>query len=306
MARGGAFAAGEARADEGGGRGAGVAEGGAGGGGAGGVAVLELTSTPERMGAWLSSLVAERDVLWMLAKKDFQTRYKRASLGVTWAVAVPLLQAAVMAVVFSRVVRTGTGETFPVYVMAGVVAFSYFASVLSVASTSIVDGSSLTDKVWFPRILLVLVPAISNLVGLIVTLGALLVAMPIFGASFEPRLLLMVPAVILLVGFAAALSSVVSALHVYFRDVRFLVQAALIVWLYATPTLYPLHLLGGLAGVVEADPLTGPIVMLQRATVGGTGPFLVPVLVSIGTTIVLAVIGAEAQRRHDRLFVDLL
>jgi ABC-type polysaccharide/polyol phosphate export permease len=270
------------------------------------VRVLELEARPETRRAWLSDLWAHRDVLDMLARKDFQTRYKRASFGIVWAVFVPLLQAAIMAVVFSRVVRVGSGKNFAVYVMSGVIAFSYFSSVVSAGSTAIVDGSGLTDKVWFPRAMLVVVPALSNLVALAVTTVAVLVAMPIFGIHVGGQIMLFVPAALLLVGLSIGLGLVLGALDVYFRDVKFMVLAAMMVWIYVTPILYPQKLLRGIGPWLDANPLTGVVVLFHMATVGSGGPWVRPVVVSIAVTLVLLVIGAEAQRRHDRLFVDLL
>lgn len=272
----------------------------------GGATVLELTNRPERLGPYWLDLKRHGSVLLVLARKDFQTRYKRASLGVTWAVMVPLLQATVMAVVFARVVRGAGGHGYPTYVMSGIVAFSYFSAVLSTGVTSIVDGSSLTDKVWFPRILLVLVPSLSNLVGLAVTLTALVATMPLFHVAIGFRTLLLVPATALLIAFATSLALVLAALHVYFRDVKFLVQASLMVWMYLTPIVYPIGLLHGIEPVIEANPLTGVVTLFHAATTGTRGPWIVPVTVAVGVTLALAVIGHEAQRRHDRLFVDLL
>jgi lipopolysaccharide transport system permease protein len=268
--------------------------------------VLDIGPAPESRRAWLASLWAYREVLGMLARKDFQTRYKRASFGVIWAVFVPLLQAAIMAVVFSRVIRIGGGKTFVVFVMSGVIAYSYFSSTIGTASTAIIDAATLTDKVWFPRALLVVVPAISNLVGFLVTVLVLLAILPLFSVSIGLQLLNFLPAFLLLVALTVGLSLVLGALDVYFRDVKFLVQAALLVLIYLAPILYPQKLLRHLGPWLDANPLTGVIVLFHMATVGSGGPWVRAVVVSVGWSIGLLVIGAEAHRRHDRLFVDLL
>jgi len=225
---------------------------------------------------------------------------------VLWAVAVPVLQGVVLAIVFSRIVRLGTTEGFATYVFGGVLAFAYFSSTVATSVTAIVDGAGLTEKVWFPRALLVLVPGVANLVSLGVSVLVLIGLMPVLDVGIGPRLVLLVPATALLIGFTTALSLVVSALHVYFRDVKFLVQAALLIWMYVTPILYPKELLGGLAPWADLNPLTGIVTLVHLATVGGDDAWVRPVLVSIAATFVLAAIGLEAQRRHDRLFVDLL
>jgi ABC-type polysaccharide/polyol phosphate export permease len=267
---------------------------------------LLLADRPDSVRDWLTEVWRHRETLGILTRKDFQTRYKRASFGVVWAIAVPALQASIMAIVFSRVVKISSGKDFVVYVISGVVAYSYFSTVLNPASTAIVDGAGLTDKVWFPRALLVIVPCLSNLVGLITTTTVLVVAMPLFHVQYGLRMFLLLPAVLLLVTFAVSLSLVLAALHVYFRDVRFLVQAALLVWLYVTPILYPEHLLGHLAPLVKANPLTGIVGLFHYAVLGHSGASGVELAVSLGATGTLLLLGAEVQRRYDRLFVDLL
>jgi ABC-type polysaccharide/polyol phosphate export permease len=268
--------------------------------------LMVLTEQPSARRAWLTDLFAHREVLGVLARKDFQTRYKRASLGVVWAVAVPLLQGTIMAVVFSRVLRTSTGANFGAYVLSGMVAWSYFSATLGTSSTAIVDGSGLSEKVWFPRAILVIVPGLANLVGLLVSIGVLMASLPVLGSSIDLRVLWMIPAVVLLVAMTMAFALVLSALHVYFRDVRFLVQAALLIWLYVTPVLYPQSLLKGLAGLADFNPMTGVIGLFHRAAVGGRLESTRALVVSVVFTLATFAVGLEAQRRHDRLFIDLL
>jgi lipopolysaccharide transport system permease protein len=266
---------------------------------------LVLHDAPATWSEWWEDLRRHREVLGALVRKDFQTRYKRAALGLVWVVVVPLLQGAVMALVFSHVVKVGGGDGFAEYVLSGILAWAYFAGSVGAATTAIVDGAGLTDKVWFPRALLVVVPCLSNLIGFVVSLLVLIATLPFLGAPLGLHLLVMVPAAVLLVAFTTGLSLVVSALHVTFRDVRFLVQAALLVWIYLTPILYKATLLGSLSHWIDANPLTG-IVALFHVSVGGHEALMRPVLVSVGTSVVLLAIGLEAQRRRDRLFVDLL
>jgi ABC-2 type transport system permease protein len=268
--------------------------------------LLVIEATPATWSAWSADLWRHREVFGMLARKDFQTRYKRASFGVLWAVAVPILQGLVLAVVFSRVARFGGGEGYGAYVFSGIVAFSYFSSTLATGATSIVDGSGLTDKVWFPRVLLAVVPGAANLVSLVVSLVVLIALIPVLGGHFGLALLLLVPGVALLVAFTTALTLVVSALHVYFRDVKFLVQAALLVWLYVTPIIYSKDLLGGLAPWVDLNPMTGVVSLFHRALVAGDDALARPVAIAVAITVALALVGLEGQRRHDRLFVDQL
>lgn len=267
---------------------------------------VTLTDRPVPWSRWWADVWSHREVFAILARKEFQTRYKRASLGIVWAVAVPVLQGAVMALVFSRLARGRGGDDYAAYVMSGILAWSYFSMTAGSTVTSIVEGSGLTDKVWFPRILLAGVPAAANLVGLGVSMVVLVAAVPVLGADLTPRLLLLVPGCALLVAFTTSLGLVLSALHVYFRDTKFIVQAALMVWIWLTPIVYRKSLLGAAAGWLDLNPMTGIVALFHRAVAPDGDPWVRSVVAAVGVTVVLTVVGLAAQRRYDRLFVDKL
>lgn len=268
--------------------------------------ILELDDRPAPLREWLRAMWEHRGVTFVLARKDFQVRFKRASFGVMWAVAVPALQAAVMVFVFSHFIHTKAHVPYGVYVLSGILAWSYFAATVPAGVTSIVDGTGLTDKVWFPRAILPLVPCLSGLVGLGISMILLLIGTPILGAHFGVRILLLIPACMLLVTFTASLALVASALQVYFRDVRFIVSALLMVWLYGTPIMYLESSLGHVGPYLDFNPMTGVITLFRLAVLGPVQPWHRALVVSLVTTIVLLVIGVETQRRRDRVFVDLL
>jgi len=269
---------------------------------------LELTARPTRFVPWMRELWAFREVTAILARKDFQTKYKRASFGIVWAVVLPLLQGIVFVVLLTHIGRfSHLGYSYAAFVLAGNLAWAYFATVAQAASTSIVDNSSMTDKVWFPRTIVALVPSISNLFGLGTSMLILLAAMPIVHAHFTWRLWVLIPAIVLMIAFTVAFSLVTAALHVYYRDTKFIVQAGVLLWFYVTPIIYPAHALGRhIAPWLVLNPMTGIIGLFQFAAAGNFGPMAHAVLVSVAFTVVFMVIGLQAQRRYDRLFVDLL
>lgn len=267
---------------------------------------LVLTPRPQHRTEWLRGLWHYRAVALKLARADFEAKYKRAILGIVWAVGLPLIQATVLAIVFSRLIGIRGDRTFAIYVLSGVAAWSYFSSVITPGSTAIVDSSSLTDKVWFSRAILPTSPVISNLPGLFVTICVVLIGVIPFGGTFGLHTLMLIPAVLLVIAFAWALSMVSAALHVYFRDVRFIVQALMLLWFYVTPIAYPASALGHLGKYMPFNPMTGVVGLFHMAVVGYEPHWRTAVLVSIGTVLVLWAAAVEIYRRRDRLFADLL
>ena len=271
-----------------------------------GDAILIVESRPESRREWLRSMWEHRSVLSWLARADFQVRYKRASFGILWSVAVPVLQATVLVFVFSRFARFDSIDAYPVFVLTGVATWSFFSTYLGTSSTAIVDQSALADKVWFPRAILAIVPGLAALVGFVITLVIIVAVAPAFDAPIGGRIGLVPLAALLALLFTTALALVVSALHVYFRDVRFLIQALLLIWFWLTPVAYPQEFAGGVAPWLAANPMTGIVTLFRLGTVGVDHPWKVSVAVSVGVTIALLALAVEIHRRHDRLFVDLL
>jgi ABC-type polysaccharide/polyol phosphate export permease len=243
----------------------------------------------------------------MLARKDFFVRYRRASFGLIWAVALPLVQAVVLAVVFSHVLRIRTATNYPAFVYSGIVPWIFFSTTLSAASTSIVDGQDMATKVYFPRAILPLVPIGSAIYGyvpaVIILVGIALLGHVHLGLNW----LLLLPATALMVLLTATFSLVLAALHVYFRDVRYLVTAALTVWIYLAPILYPLKWAPNfLRHIIAVVPTTGMVELFRAGSVGADPGWVSSLVVTAVWAVALTAAAALLYRRYDRVFVDLL
>jgi len=270
--------------------------------------VLELTGESTPIGALLTDLWRHRGLLPMLAAKDFHARYRSASLGVLWSVFLPLLQGAVFAVVFTRVVKVpvAPGTSYPVFVISGMVLWSFFTQSLLAGSTSIVDGGAIAGKVYFPRSILPAVPVLANSVSFAISAATLLGLLVVFDVPFRATLLLFPVAMVLTASLAGLMASLLTLLHVYFRDVRYAVQATLLVALYASPVIYPLQEAKGLQGIVLANPVTGALQLARFALFGEAHRIGVALFVTAAWLVVLAVAALFAYGRHERTAVDRL
>lgn len=269
---------------------------------------FELDGSSTRVRALVRDVWRSRDLLATLARKDFFVRFRRTSFGLLWAVGLPLIQAAVLAVVFTRIVRIETGGNYGIYVFSGMLPWTFLSGTVNVGATSIVDGASLATKIYFPRAVLPLVTLGANFYGFLPGIAVLLLGVATIGEGVSSDVVLLVPATILMVLFVAALTLLLSGLHVYFRDIRFMVQAALLAWFYGTPVIYPLdEAVGTLRTILVLNPATGMVTMF-RAAVSDTGTTgLGTALVStVVWTVGLTVLALMLHTRRDRLFVDLL
>jgi ABC-type polysaccharide/polyol phosphate export permease len=255
----------------------------------------------------LRSFWQARELAVTLARRDFYSRYRRAMLGVMWAVAMPVIQASVLALVFTKVARLSLPGNAFVFVYSGTAAWAFFSQGLGIAATSVVDGATLASRIYFPRLVLPLVSVLSGSFLLLLNYTIALIAAWVTGSPITLWALL-VPAsmlLTLLITFLAA--AALSAIHVYFRDTRYFVQAALLVTFYLTPVFYPMTQAPGKLRIVdEINPMTGIIELGRRGTVGAD-PIWVHAVGITGIWIVaLAGLTVWLYSRFDRYFSDLM
>lgn len=268
---------------------------------------FELRGTVTPIRELLRGLWEKRSLIRLLARRDFHVRYRRASFGLLWVVAVPVIQAAVLSIIFSRVIRVQVGTSYPVFMLSGLLPWLFFSMTVTAAVTSITGASGLAAKVYFPRAILPLVVVRSNLYGFGLRLAVVVAAAFVFGVGLSPSIVLIIPGIALMVALAAAFSLVFGALQVYFRDVAFIVTATTQAWFWGSAVFYPITIVpeGPLRSLMRANPATG-MVDLFRAAIVGVAPDWALILYAVAWIAGLLGLAALLYRRFDRVFTDLL
>jgi homopolymeric O-antigen transport system permease protein len=269
---------------------------------------FELSGAPTALRRLLADAWASRSLIRALGRRDFFVRYRRPTFGALWSIIVPVMQAAVLSVVFTRIVRVQTSIPFLLFVLSGVVPWTFFSSTLASAVRSITGGSGIASKVYFPRCVLPLSNVTTAFYGYVPSFVVLLVVALALRIPIAPRWLLLVPASIVLVMLTSVFALVLAALQVYFRDIAFILTAVLQAWFYGSAVFFPVTLApeGPLRTLLIMNPATG-MVELFRASFMGLHPYTVPALCwSLGWIAALAVFATVLYRRYDRVFIDLL
>ncbi len=189
------------------------------------------------MGARLRELVAHREVLVNLVRKELKVRYTASVLGAVWSLLNPVMFLAVFSLVVF--VLGNTVPDFPVFLLSGLLAWNLLANALQAGSRSVIDNANLVKKMAFPREILPLSAVGVALFDFMLQSVVLLLFIAISGHGFRlPELWLYPVAIITMLVFATALALWVAALNVRYRDVGHLLNLALLVWFWATPIVY--------------------------------------------------------------------
>ncbi|MBR4609662.1 MAG: ABC transporter permease, partial [Erysipelotrichaceae bacterium] len=173
-----------------------------------------------------------------LVIRDFKSKYKRSILGVFWSFLNPLLTMTVQFLVFSTFFKANT-QNYPVYLLSGVVCFSFFNECTTMCLTSISGNSRLITKVYIPKYIFPLARTISSSVNLAISLVPLFLACLVLGVAIRPQALLFFYFLVCLIVFSLGIGLFLSVLMVFFRDIQFLWTVLIQIWQYATPIFYP-------------------------------------------------------------------
>lgn len=242
---------------------------------------------------------------WAMSRKNFQVRYKRAVLGILWAVLQPAFQAAVLSFVFLEIFRIHPVPHYPLYVLSGMLPWSFFAASAIAATTAVVDNAALVRKIALP---LTVFP-VSAVGGTGIAFSAslsVLVVTTVFYGTVGWGILLLPAALLLEVAAIVGVALITGAFYVAYRDVRYAVESSLVIGVYATPILYPLSRVPHeLQWILRLNPMTG-ILSLTRAAALDYSVDLASVLSAVGMTALLLGVGLTLFRRRSGEFADLL
>lgn len=274
------------------------------------VATTVVTIRPPR--GWapldLREFAGAHELLYFLVLRSLKLRYRQTALGAAWAILQPLLAMVIFSVVFGRLARLDSeGLPYPVFALAALVPWTYFANALTQASNSLVDQHQLITKVYFPRLLLPFAAVIAGLVDLAIAFILLLLALAGYGIAPSFRLLAAPAFGLLAMASAFAPGVWLAALNVRYRDVRYAIPFLVQIWLFATPVVYsssivperwrPLLGLNPMAGVVDGFRW----MIVSDAPAPSTG-----IVVSVATVAVLLTVGLYYFRRVERSFADVV
>lgn len=190
------------------------------------------------MNTYLKNLFKYKDLFVELVKKDIKLKYRNSALGVLWSMLNPLLMMVVLSIVFMEFFKHNI-PNFPVYVLTGRLIYQYFSEATNFAMDSINVNSQLIRKVYVPKYFFPLSRVVSSLVTTLFTLVPLALTMIITGLPLRLINLLIVFPLFYLLVIVSGVGLLLSAITVFFKDMKHMYSIFLLVLMYMTPIFYP-------------------------------------------------------------------
>lgn len=207
----------------------------------------------------LSNIFSKRNrvLLRELVITDFKLRYQGSVLGYAWSLLKPLFLFAIMYVVFGMLVKLGSVEHYSVYLLLGIVLWTFFSEVTNQGMLSIVSRGDLLRKINFPKYIIVFSTSISALINLVLNLIIVGILMVVNGVEIHADSWMVIIFIIEIYIFALGLAFFLSALNVKYRDTGHIWEIIMQAAFYATPIIYPLSV------VIEKSEFAAKLLLMN-------------------------------------------
>lgn len=259
----------------------------------------------------LAEIWRYRDLLMMFVKRDIVTLYKQTILGPLWFFIQPLFTTFMFIIIFSRMAGISTnGLPQGLFYMAGILCWNYFSDCLNRTSTTFKDNQNIFGKVYFPRMVVPISIIVSNLVRFAIQF-LLFIGFYIYylakGVAIQPNagILLFPILIIIMAGLALGFGMIITALTTKYKDLTFLVQFGVQLWMYATPIIYPLSAAPEkYRWLVVANPMTAVVETFKYGFLNQDSFSIYHLLYSFCFMIVLLVTGVLIFNKVEKGFMD--
>ncbi|MDE6653354.1 MAG: ABC transporter permease [Muribaculaceae bacterium] len=252
-----------------------------------------------------------RDLYYMYIKRDIIVQYKQTVLGPLWYLIQPVFTTVMYMFVFGGLAGISTdGVPQPLFYMAGIMMWNYFNSVFSASSSLFVANAGVFGKVYFPRLIVPLATATSNLLKFLIQL-LLFVAVYVFficvGEHISPNWTIVTfPLIVIMVGvFGMSSGLIISSMTTKYRDLNQLVNFGVQLYMYATPIIYPLSAAPEkYKDIIMLNPLSPMFEAVRYSWMGCGTISWGGLLYSFAFTLVLTVFAVVIFSKTERTFMD--
>jgi ABC-type polysaccharide/polyol phosphate export permease len=212
-----------------------------------------------------------RELLYYFIITDIKIKYKSSVLGLLWSLLAPALTLGIYDLVFGTILRNGI-PNFVIYLTSGLLIWNFFFNIVSSSTGIIVERAAIVKKVAFPREILALSTVGTSMIYFVLQATVMSGLMLVLQHSPDWTLMWLLPiSIVGLALVAGALGIVLSAINVYLRDTKHLVDVFLQLWFYLTPIVYsfkakvslPLHQ-HGVLWLYMLNPVTPFVMTFQR------------------------------------------
>jgi len=255
----------------------------------------------------IKELKEYRDLFYFLVWRDIKTLYAQTILGFSWAILQPLVQIVLFTIIFGKVANLPTdGIPYILFLSVAIIPWTYMSQAMSQSSQSLIHGSSMLGKIYFPRLLFPVTPVLSKLVDFGISILIILCLLLYYRVSPTWNLLLFPLFLIMMVSIPLGLGLWLSSLAIRFRDVQKVMPFFIAMLMWSAPIAYSASPIPeNYRLLYSLNPIVGVIEGYRACLLGTPIPWLY-IWPGIITAALLLISGALYFKRMERFIVDVI
>ncbi len=252
-----------------------------------------------------------RDLLFYLVMRDIKSLYKQTVLGFSWAIIRPFFSMVVFSIVFGGLAKMPSdGVPYPIFTYAALIPWTYFSTVFTTSSASLIQNKSILSKVYFPRIFIPIAPSFSKLVDFIISFSILIVMMVRYEMYPDYKIIFLPMLIIIMVLFSTGCGMLLSALAIQYRDIPHGIQFLTQLLMYGAPVVWPISLLNEKYGETVAIiysfyPMAGVIEGFRSSLLGTTDMPWFLIASGFFSSFVIFLFGMFYFNKKQQIFADV-
>lgn len=255
---------------------------------------------------FLTPFTSFKYLWWQLVAREIKSRYKQSFIGYLWVILNPLAQLLVYTFVFSVIIKFKTDVPYPIFLFAALLPWIYMQNTLLSASQSLVNNSTLLKKISFPREIIPYSVVIAKGVDFVFSSLIFLALTIIMGVTLSPQIIWLPVILLAQMLLMTGLSLMLAAFNLFYRDIQYLANLVIMLWMYLSPIVYPLDLVPAkYLFLYELNPLVG-IIEGYRSSLFGLEINYVPIYWALFISLLIFVIGYRIFKKMEIHFADIV
>lgn len=259
------------------------------------------------MNSFFAPFLYYKYLLQQLTIREIKSRYKQSIIGPIWIILNPLVQLLVYSFIFSIIFKFPTGGVpYSIFLFVGLLPWIYLQTSLSNSALVLVDNSNLLKKVLFPREVLPYSIILARSIDLFFASMLLIIFMFFYKIPISPSIIFFIPLFFLQVILMTGLSLVISAANLFYRDIQYVTNLILLMWMYLTPVVYPLSMIPkNYVWLYKLNPMVGIIEGYRSAF------FNMPfdkgtIFWSAAVSLIFFIIAFWMFKKTEKVFADIV
>lgn len=238
-----------------------------------------------------------------LVKRDFKKKYKRTILGMFWSILSPLMQLAVMAVVFTKFFGRNT-EHYIIYLFSGNLVFSFFKDATNGGMHALMQNANIIKNINVPKYLFMISKEVSACINFGLTLIIYFLFVAIDGIPFSWNFLTLIYPIACLLIFNIGVGFILSAMFVVFKDVQYLYEIFTQLLMYVSAIFYTVDVYPEKIQLVFfINPVYSYIAYFRSVVLEGAIPPLWHHLLCFGYAMIMLITGMVIYKKNNYKFM---